>query len=73
MALSAAINIKAQALNSMTEVIPFKMTDGKIIIAATVNGEPADFILDATSQGSIAIVHSHRPNVLASNLVFAMD
>ena len=46
MALSAAINIKAQALNSMTEVIPFKMTDGKIIIAATVNGEPADFILD---------------------------
>lgn len=46
MALSAAINIKAQALNSMTEVIPFKMTDGKIIIVATVNGEPADFILD---------------------------
>lgn len=30
MALSAAINIKAQALNSMTEVIPFKMTDGKL-------------------------------------------
>ena len=46
MALSAAINIKAQTLNSMTEVIPFKMTDGKIIIAATVNGEPADFVLD---------------------------
>ena len=37
------------------------------------NIEPTDFILDATSQGSIAIVHSHRPNVLASNLVFAMD
>ena len=46
MTLSAAINIKAQTLNSMTEVIPFKMTDGKIIIAATVNGEPADFVLD---------------------------
>lgn len=30
-------------------------------------------ILDATCQGSIAIVHSHNPNVLASNLVFAMD
>ena len=37
------------------------------------NIEPADFILDTTCQGSIAIVHSHNPNVLASNLVFAMD
>lgn len=41
-----AMSVGAQTQNSMTEVIPFKTTDGKIIIEATVNGETADFVLD---------------------------
>lgn len=35
--------ISAQTQNSMTEVIPFKTIDGKIIVEATINGEVADF------------------------------
>lgn len=38
--------ISAQTQNSMTEVIPFKTIDGKIIVEATINGEVADFVLD---------------------------
>ena len=35
--------ISAQTQNSMTEVIPFKTIDGKIIVEATINGEAADY------------------------------
>ena len=38
--------IKAQTQNSMTEIIPFKTIDGKIIIEANINGETANFVLD---------------------------
>ena len=44
--LSLASSVYAQTQNSMTEVIPFKLVDGKIIIAATINDETADFVLD---------------------------
>ena len=43
----------AQTLNSMTEVIPFKMTDGKIIVTATVNDEQADFVLDLAGHNAL--------------------
>lgn len=46
-------SIKAQTQNSMTEVIPFKTTDGKIIIEATVNGEAADFVLDLAGHNAL--------------------
>lgn len=46
-------NICAQTQNSMTEVIPFKMVDGKIIVTATVNEEVADFVLDLAGQNAL--------------------
>ena len=51
--LSLASNVYAQTQNSMTEVIPFKLVDGKIIIAATINDETADFVLDLASQNAL--------------------
>ncbi len=36
--------IKAQTQNSMTEIIPFKTIDGKIIIEANINGENSKFL-----------------------------
>lgn len=46
-------SIKAQTQNSMTEVIPFKTIDGKIIVEATVNGETADFVLDLAGHNAL--------------------
>lgn len=46
MALCLTAGLKGQTTNSMTEVIPFKTIDGKIIVEATVNGEAANFVLD---------------------------
>lgn len=48
-----AMSAGAQTQNSMTEVIPFKTTDGKIIIEATVNGEAADFVLDLAGHNAV--------------------
>lgn len=48
-----AMSAGAQTQNSMTEVIPFKTTDGKIIIEATVNGETADFVLDLAGHNAL--------------------
>lgn len=46
MVLCMTTGLKGQTTNSMTEVIPFKTIDGKIIVEATVNGETANFVLD---------------------------
>lgn len=43
----------AQTTNSMTEVIPFKTVDGKIIVEATVNGETADFVLNLAGSNAL--------------------
>lgn len=43
----------AQTQNSMTEVIPFKTVDGKIIIEATVNGVTGQFILDLAGHNAL--------------------
>lgn len=51
--LSLASNVYAQTQNSMTEVIPFKLVDGKIIITATINDETADFVLDLAGQNAL--------------------
>lgn len=53
LAFCFAGSIKAQTQNSMTEVIPFKTTDGKIIIEAAVNGETADFVLDLAGHNAL--------------------
>lgn len=53
LALCIAVSMEAQTQNSMTEIIPFKTIDGKIIIEATVNGEPADFVLDLAGHNSL--------------------
>ena len=45
--------ISAQTQNSMTEVIPFKTIDGKIIVEATINGEVADFVLDLSGHNAL--------------------
>lgn len=45
--------ISAQTQNSMTEVIPFKTIDGKIIVEATINGEAADFVLDLSGHNAL--------------------
>lgn len=45
--------IQAQTSNSMTETIPFRMVDGKIILKVTVNGEPSDFVLDLAGHNSV--------------------
>ena len=47
------LNIKAQTLNSMTEIIPFKTIDGKIIIEACVNGVTANFALDLAGHNAL--------------------
>ena len=46
-------SVWAQVQNSMTEVIPFRMVDGKIIVKATVNGETADFVLDLAGHNAL--------------------
>lgn len=53
LAFCTAGSIYAQIQNSMTEVIPFKTTDGKIIIEATVNGETAEFVLDLAGHNAL--------------------
>ena len=45
--------IKAQTQNSMTEIIPFKTIDGKIIIEANINGETANFVLDLAGHNAL--------------------
>lgn len=45
--------IKAQTQNSITEIIPFKTIDGKIIIEANVNGETANFALDLAGHNAL--------------------
>ena len=45
--------LQAQTQNSMTEVIPFKTIDGKIIVEVIVNGEPADFVLDLAGHNAL--------------------
>ena len=50
LAFCIAGGISAQTQNSMTEVIPFKTIDGKIIVEAAINGEVADFVLDLSGQ-----------------------
>lgn len=50
---SIAAGAGAQTLNNMTEVIPFKTIDGKIIVEAVVNGEPADFVLDLAGHNAL--------------------
>ncbi|WP_291594319.1 thioredoxin domain-containing protein [Bacteroides sp.] len=52
-ALCIVAGIQAQTQNTMTEVIPFKITDGKIIVNATVNGETADFVLDLAGHNAL--------------------
>ena len=52
-AFCIATGIQAQTQNTMTEVIPFKITDGKIIVKATVNGETADFVLDLAGHNAL--------------------
>lgn len=53
LALCIAGSVEAQTQNSMTEIIPFKTVDGKIIIKATINGETADFVLDLAGHNSL--------------------
>lgn len=53
LALCLTAGIKAQTQNSMTEVIPFKTTDGKIIIEAVVNGETGNFVLDLAGHNAL--------------------
>ena len=45
--------IKAQTQNSMTEIIPFKTINGKIIIEANINGETANFVLDLAGHNAL--------------------
>ena len=37
----------------MTEIIPFKTIDGKIIIEANINGETANFVLDLAGHNAL--------------------
>lgn len=53
LAFCIAGGISAQTQNSMTEVIPFKTIDGKIIVEATINGEVADFVLDLSGHNAL--------------------
>lgn len=53
LALCVVLPADAQMQNSMTEVIPFKTVDGKIIIEAVVNGESADFVLDLAGHSAL--------------------
>lgn len=53
LALCFTMSLEAQTQNSMTEIIPFKTIDGKIIIEAIVNGETADFVLDLAGHYSL--------------------
>lgn len=53
LALCFTMSLEAQTQNSMTEIIPFKTIDGKIIIEAIVNGETADFVLDLAGHNSL--------------------
>lgn len=65
LAFCIAGGISAQTQNSMTEVIPFKTIDGKIIVEAAINGEVADFVLDLSGhnallpEGSQEVTHRH--------------
>ena len=52
LAFCIAGGISAQTQNSMTEVIPFKTIDGKIIVEAAINGEVADFVLDLSGHNA---------------------
>ena len=45
--------IKAQTQNSMTEIIPFKTIDGKIILEEKINGEKANIVIDLAGQNAI--------------------
>ena len=53
LAFCIAGGISAQTQNSMTEVIPFKTIDGKIIVEAAINGEVADFVLDLSGHNAL--------------------
>lgn len=46
-------SIQAQTQNSMTEIIPFRTVDGKIIVKVAVNGETADFALDLAGHNAL--------------------
>ena len=48
-----AISGKAQTQNSVTEVIPFKTVDGRIIVEAIVNGVTANFVLDLAGHNAL--------------------
>ena len=61
LAFCIAGGISAQTQNSMTEVIPFKTIDGKIIVEAAINGEVADFVLDLSGHNALL------PEALYSN------
>lgn len=51
--LSIGGKVQAQTQNSVTEVIPFKTIEGKIIVEATVNGVTADFVLDLAGHNAL--------------------
>ncbi|GAE82452.1 thioredoxin domain-containing protein [Bacteroides reticulotermitis] len=51
--LCISIHGNAQTQNSMTEVIPFKTIDGKIIIEADINGNTGQFVLDLAGHNAL--------------------
>ena len=51
--------IKAQTQNSMTEIIPFKTIDWKIIIEGNINGETANFVLDLAGHKALPVAYTH--------------
>lgn len=53
LAICIAGSIQAQTQNSMTEIIPFRTVDGKIIVKVAVNGETADFALDLAGHNAL--------------------
>ena len=59
LAFCIAGGISAQTQNSMTEVIPFKTIDGKIIVEAAINGEVADFVLDLSGHNALPVSYTH--------------
>lgn len=53
----------AQAKNNVSEVIDYRVVDGKIIIACVVNGVDADFVLDLAGQTAILPEYVEKFNI----------